>query len=364
MWIKNIKLRNFRNYEKLNIDLGKNVNIFFGENAQGKTNIIESIFLCSIGKSFRTNKDKEMIKLEKENLDVEIEYEKSDRSGTIEIDVSNKKNILINGIKIKKLSELLGKINVVLFTPDDIEMIKGSPEKRRKFLDIMISQLRPNYMHTLSIYQKTLKERNCYLKEIKEQGKDENLLEIWDEKLAESAEKIVFYRKEFMEKIKGKIEKIHKEITGQKEDIKIEYFSQCEDRENYLKILKQRRKLDIIKGFTTKGIHRDDFFIFINGKQIDIYGSQGQQRTAILSLKLSELQVIYEEIGEYPILLLDDFMSELDKSRRESLISHIKETQVIITCTDKLVLENLNFLEYNVQEGKIISVGGKQNGKI
>ena len=364
MWIKNIKLSNFRNYDNLNIDLGKNINIFFGENAQGKTNIIESIFLCSIGKSFRTNKDKEMIKLEKENLDVEIEYEKSDRAGTIGIDISDKKSIFINGIKIKKLSELLGKINVVLFTPDDIEMIKGSPEKRRKFLDIMISQLRPNYMHTLSIYQKTLKERNYYLKEIKEKGKDENLLEIWDEKLAESAEKIVFYRKEFIEKIKEKIGIIHKEITGQKEDIKIEYFSQCEDREEYLKILKQRRKLDIIKGFTTKGIHRDDFLIFINGKQIDIYGSQGQQRTAILSLKLSELQVIYEEVGEYPILLLDDFMSELDKSRRESLISHIKETQVIITCTDKLVLENLNFLEYNVQEGKIISVGGKQNGEI
>ena len=170
MWIKNIKLSNFRNYDNLNINLGKNINIFFGENAQGKTNIIESIFLCSIGKSFRTNKDKEMIKLEKENLDVEIEYEKSDRAGTIGIDISDKKSIFINGIKIKKLSELLGKINVVLFTPDDIEMIKGSPEKRRKFLDIMISQLRPNYMHTLSIYQKTLKERNYYLKEIKEQG--------------------------------------------------------------------------------------------------------------------------------------------------------------------------------------------------
>ena len=364
MWIKNIKLSNFRNYDKLNIELGKNINIFFGENAQGKTNIIESIFLCSIGKSFRTNKDKEMIKLEKEDLDVEIEYEKSDRSGSIKIDIGDKKNIFINGIKIKKLSDLLGKINIVLFTPDDIEMIKGSPEKRRKFLDIMISQLRPNYMHILSIYQKTLKERNYYLKEIKEKGKDENLLEIWDEKLAESAEKIVFYRKEFIEKIKEKIEEIHKEITGQKEDIKIEYFSQCEDREEYLKILKQRRTLDIIKGFTTKGIHRDDFLIFINGKQIDIYGSQGQQRTAVLSLKLSELQIIYEEVGEYPILLLDDFMSELDKSRRESLISHIKETQVIITCTDKLTLENLNFLEYNVQEGKIISVGGKQNGKI
>ncbi len=364
MWIKNIKLKNFRNYKNLNIELGENINIFYGENAQGKTNIIESIFLCSMGKSFRTNKEKEMIQLEKENMLVEIQYKKSDREGIIRIEIGNKKDIFINNIKIKRLSELLGKINVVIFTPDDIEMIKGNPEKRRKFLDIMISQLRPNYMHILSLYQKTIKERNYYLKEIKEKGKDENLLEIWDEKLAEYAEKIFTYRKEFIKKIKEKIEKIHPEITKQKEKIEIEYISHCEKKEEYLELLKQRRKLDIIKGFTTKGIHRDDFVIYINGKQIDIYGSQGQQRTAILSLKLSELQVIYDEVGEYPILLLDDFMSELDKSRRDSLLSHIQETQVVITCTDKLTLENLNFIEYNVQEGKIVSIGGKQNGKI
>ena len=364
MWIKNIKLKNFRNYEQLDINLGESINIFYGENAQGKTNILESIFLCSMGKSFRTNKEKEMIKLGKEKTIIEIKYEKSDREGNIKIEIGNKKNILINGIKIKRLSELLGKINIVIFTPDDIEIIKGGPEKRRKFLDIMISQLRPNYMHILSLYQKTIKERNYYLKEIKEKGKDENLLEIWDEKLAEYAEKIYIYRKEFIEKIKEKIKNTHEEITHKKEEIKIEYISQCENKEKYLELLKERKKLDIIKGYTTKGIHRDDFILYINGKQTDIYGSQGQQRTAILSLKLAELQVIYEEIGEYPILLLDDFMSELDKSRRESLVSHIQNTQVLITCTDKVIIENLKYLENNVQEGKIISIGGKQNGKI
>ncbi len=364
MWIKNIKLKNFRNYEQLDVDLGKNVNIFYGENAQGKTNIIESVFLCSMGKSFRTNKEKEMIQLEKENAMIEMTYEKSDRDGCIKIEIGQKKNIFINGIKIKKLSELLGKINVVIFTPDDIEMIKGGPENRRRFLDIMISQLRPNYMHILSLYQKTIKERNCYLKEIQEKKKDENLLEIWDEKLAEYAEKIFAYRKEFIAKIIEKIQKIHQEITKEKEEIKIEYISHCGNRERYLELLKQRRKLDIIKGYTTKGIHRDDFVISINGKNVEVYGSQGQQRTTVLSLKLSELQIIYDEIGEFPILLLDDFMSELDRSRRERLVSHIQETQVMITCTDKLVLENLEFLEYNVQDGKIVSIGGKQNGKI
>ena len=171
MWIKEIELKNFRNYKEEKISLKNNVNILYGENAQGKTNIIESIFLCSMGKSFRTTKDKEMIKINERNCSVEVEYEKSDREGQIKIEIGNKKNIFINGIKIKKLSELLGKINVVIFTPDDIEIIKGGPEKRRKFLDIMISQLRPNYMYILSLYQKTLEQRNNYLKQIKEEKK-------------------------------------------------------------------------------------------------------------------------------------------------------------------------------------------------
>ena len=355
MWIKEIELKNFRNYKEEKISLKNNVNILYGENAQGKTNIIESIFLCSMGKSFRTTKDKEMIKINERNCSVEVEYEKSDREGQIKIEIGNKKNIFINGIKIKKLSELLGKINVVIFTPDDIEIIKGGPEKRRKFLDIMISQLRPNYMYILSLYQKTLEQRNNYLKQIKEEKKDENLLEIWDNKLCEYAIKIHEYREEFINKLIPKIEKIHNEITNNKEKIKIEYMTECKKKETYLNLLKQRRKLDIIKGFTTKGIHRDDFMIYVNGKQINVYGSQGQQRTAILTLKLAELNVIHDEIGDYPILLLDDFMSELDKNRRESLIKNIKNNQVIITCTEKIPLENFEYLEYNVKEGKIIN---------
>ena len=355
MWIKEIQLKNFRNYKEEKIKLNKNINILYGENAQGKTNIIESIFLCSMGKSFRAKKDKEMIKINEDICSVEVEYEKSDREGKIKIEIGNKKNIFINEIKIKKLSELLGKINIVIFTPDDIEIIKGGPDQRRKFLDIMISQLRQNYIHILSLYQKTIEQRNNYLKQIKEENKDENLLEIWDEKLSEYAVKIYEYRKEFINKLIPKMENLHKEITNNKEKIKIEYITECENKEKYIKLLKERRKLDILKGFTTKGVHRDDFVIYINGKQINIYGSQGQQRTSVLTLKLAELNLIYDEIGEYPILLLDDFMSELDKSRRESLVKHIKETQVIITCTDKLALENFEYLEYNVKEGKIIN---------
>ena len=354
MWISDIKLNNFRNYNQTEIKLHENINVFFGENAQGKTNIIESIFLCSIGKSFRTNKEKELIKFNKEKATIEINFQKSDRDGKIKIEIGDKKQIYLNGIKLKKLSELLGNINIVIFTPDDINILKGGPQNRRKFLDIMISQLRPNYMHILTLYLKTLEQRNNYLKQIKNEKKDETLLDIWDEKLVDYGLKIYEYRKEFIEKIKNKINIIHKEITQDKEEIEIKYFSDANTRQNFINELKSRRKLDIIKGFTTKGVHRDDFVIYINGKEVEIYGSQGQHRTAILSLKLSELKVIYDEIGEYPILLLDDFMSELDDKRRKNFLNNIKDIQVIITCTEKIVLENLKYFSYNVIDGNVI----------
>ena len=286
---------------------------------------------------------------------MEINFQKSDRNGNIKIEIGDKKQIYLNGIKLKKLSELLGNINIVIFTPDDINILKGGPQNRRKFLDIMISQLRPNYMHVLTLYNKTIEQRNNYLKQIKLENKDQNLLDIWDEKLIEYGIKIYEYRKEFIEKIQNKIKNIHKEITQDKEEIEIKYFSDANTRQNFINELKSRRKLDIIKGFTTKGIHRDDFVVYINGREVEIYGSQGQHRTAILSLKLSELKVIYDEIGEYPILLLDDFMSELDDKRRRNFLNNIKDIQVIITCTEKITLENLKYFSYNVIDGNVIS---------
>lgn len=354
MYIKKIKLFNFRNYEEQEINLNPNINIFYGDNAQGKTNIIESIFLCSIGKSFRTSKEKELIQFNKEMASVFLEYQKSDREGSIKVDLKEKKNILVNGIKIKKLSELLGNLNIVIFTPDDIQILKEGPSKRRRFLDIMISQLRPNYLHYLNLYNKTLEQRNNYLKQIKLENKPQEMLEIWDDKLAEYGEKIYSYRYEFMEKIKNKINLIHSKITEEKEILKIEYESNCSNKENYLKLLKERRNLDIIKGFTTKGIHRDDFMISINDELVNVYGSQGQNRTVVLSLKIAEMQVIYDEIGEYPILLLDDFMSELDEKRRKNFLEYIENTQVVITCTDKI--ENIKKEKniFQVKKGEIL----------
>ena len=354
MYIEKIKLQNFRNYEQLELDLNKNINIIYGNNAQGKTNILEAIFLSSFGKSFRTKKEKEMIKFNEQSALVEIFYQKKDRDGKVKIEIGNKKQISLNGIKLKKLSELLGNINIVIFTPDDINILKDGPAGRRRFLDMMIGQLRPNYVYNLNMYLKTIEQRNNYLRQIREENKPENMLEIWDENLAEYGEKIYIYRNEFINKIANKINNIHKNITDAKEEIKIEYLSNCDNKEIYLKLLKERRKLDIIKGFTTKGIHRDDFVIYINDKEVSTFGSQGQNRTAVLSLKLSELQVVYDEIGEYPILLLDDFMSELDEERRKNFLNNIKNTQVILTGTDKIELSGVEYSMFNVKEGKII----------
>lgn len=357
MWITSLEMQNFRNYESQKIDFSENVNVFYGDNAQGKTNIIEAIFMCSIGKSFRTSKEKETIKHNEEFTNIVLNYQNKDREGNIKVQISNKKTIFVNGVKVKKLSELLGKVNIVLFTPDDINILKNGPDQRRKFLNMMIGQIRPNYVNILNTYTKVMEQRNNYLKQIRDLDDktkiNYKLLDIWDEKLASLSYKICLYRTEFINKISEKIKDIHKNITENKEEIKIEYITESSDEKKLLELIKQRRKLDIIKGYTTKGAHRDDFNIYIDNDLVNVYGSQGQHRTAVLSLKMSELEIIKEETGESPILLLDDFMSELDSKRRKNLLSNIGDTQVIITCTDEM--EN-NFLGniYKVKEGKVI----------
>lgn len=373
MWINEIKLNNFRNYENETIELNDGINVFYGENAQGKTNIIEAIYLCALGKSYRTSRDNEMIKLAstQENkaegsplselitqtvtnsATVQVAFQRADRDGNIKITIANKKQAFVNGVKVKKLSELLSNLNIVIFTPDDIRILKGGPDNRRKFLNVLIGQLKPNYIFLLNNYSKILEQRNKYLKQIKEDGKPEEMLEIWDEKLVEYGTQICKYRTGFIEKIKNKLGKVHEEITDNKEKIEIEYISECHDKDIYRKILKNRRKLDIIRGYTSKGIHRDDFKMNIDGKSIEAYGSQGQHRTAVLSLKLSELEVVSDEIGEAPVLLLDDFMSELDQQRVHNFLKKIEGVQVIITCTEKIELEKNKILIYNVKDGKV-----------
>ncbi len=353
MFIKNIKIQNFRNYKKQNIDLGEQINIFYGDNAQGKTNILESIFVTSIGKSFRAKKDKELIKLKEEKATIEVEYKKIDREGKIKVEIAEEKNIYLNDIKQKKLSDFLGTINIVMFGPDDIEILKGGPEQRRRFLNVMISQLRPKYVYILNMYIKALKQRNNYLRQIKFENKPKEMLEIWDEKLTEYAEYIYNYRKEFIEKIIEKIEPIHEKITEKKEKIKIDYISDFKNKEDFKNELRQSWDIDIQKGHTTKGIQRDDFSIKLNEKKVNVYGSQGQNRTVVLSLKLSELQVIKDEIGEEPILLLDDFMSELDEKRRVNFLKNINYSQVLITSTHEFTIEQKMCKTFHVENGNV-----------
>ena len=248
---------------------------------------------------------------------------------------------------INKFSELLGNINIVIFSPEDINLLKDESAVRRKFLDMMISQLRKNYIYNLNNYKKNLEQKNNYLKQ---RNISDDMLDVYDEKLAEYSENVYQYRNEFIEKIKEKIKEIHSNITD--EDISIVYKTDCESKEKCLEKLKKNREKDKYRGFSSVGCHRDDFKILINGDEVDIYGSQGQNRTAILSLKMAELEVINDEIGEYPILLLDDFMSELDQERITNFLKSINNIQVIITCTEKIDLENST--NFYVNNGKIL----------
>ena len=357
MYIEKIKLENFRNYKYENIELNKRINIIFGDNAQGKTNILEAIYFTSLGKSFRTNKEKEIVKENESQAKIEINFIKNNRKEKI----NAKKNFYINDIPVKKLSELVGKINIVLFSPEDIEILRNEPIKRRKFLNIMISQLRPKYIFLLSEYNKVLEQRNNYLKKIKYENKSQEYLTIWDEQLEKIGIKIYEYRKEFIEKINNKIKKIHLNTTENKENIEIKYKTNI-DKKNYMENLLKNKSVDIQKGYTSIGIHRDDFEIYINKKNVAIFGSQGQQRTSIISLKLAEAEVIYDEIEEYPIVLLDDFMSELDKKRINGFIQNIKNNQVLITTTDKINLDTVVYNLYKVEKAKVERID--KNGKI
>ena len=307
-----------------------------------------------IGKSFRSKKDTDVINFNEKIANIELKYRRTDRDGKIKLEINEKKIFFINDIKQNKISDILGKINVVIFTPDDIDIIKDGPQKRRKFLDMLISSIKPNYVHLLNNYNKTLEQRNNYLRQIKLENKPVNMLDIWDEQLSTLSSNIYEYRKDFIGKIENNLEDFHNLITKSgKEKIKIKYISSSKDEKSFLENLRKTREIDIKRGFTAIGIHRDDFIIYLDGKPVSIFGSQGQQRTAVLTLKLCELQIVKDEVGEEPILLLDDFMSELDEKRRKNFLENIKGCQVILTCTDDINIDTES-AKFFVEEGKCI----------
>jgi len=333
MYIKEIELTNFRNYEKLKIGFDKKVNFFTGNNAQGKTNLLESIFISSFGRSFRFGKDSEMIRFGESFCKVKVLAERDDDDISVEILIGEKeKGVKINGTKIKKTAELLKNMLIVVFSPEDLRIIKGDPEKRRNFMDREISQIRPSYYTDISSYKRALLQRNALLKS---GNSNESVFDVWDIKLSEYGSKIVFKRKEFIEKLNEIIKEIHKNITGGKEYLEIIYDSEgMTDKESFFLKLKGSRKEDIYKGYTQTGPHRDDLIFHLNGTDIRKFGSQGQQRTAALSLKLAELRLIKEETGEEAVLLLDDVLSELDGERQNMLINSLENVQLFITTTE------------------------------
>ena len=368
MRIKRLKVENFRNLEKLDIEFSDGVNIIYGNNAQGKTNIIEAIYIFSFGKSFRANRDIELLKFDEEYFLSNIEIMKKDRE--LEMDfgfdkISNKKMIKVNGVIQKKISDIIGKLNVVVFKPEDIKIVTDAPSVRRKYIDYLISSISKVYLENITKYKKVLEERNNLLKEIKVKLKgnrvleknDEDFLDVYDKLLSKLNCEIYNERKRVIEKLNNYIYSIHLKLTENyiiNEKLHIKYVSNVEEdiQKMYNDLIKSRLN-DINKGYTSFGIHRDDYIISINSLDVSIYGSQGQKKSSIISLKLSELKVIEEVIGEKPVLLLDDYMSELDERRRLKFLDIIEDIQIIITTTHKISIDGKENTYFYVDNGKI-----------
>lgn len=342
MKINSIKLTNFRNYETLDLKFDEKINIFIGNNAQGKTNILESIYVSSIGKSFRTSRDGEMIRFGSEYFIIRVCAEKNNEPLPVEIAVlkDGTKGIKVDGIKIKKMSALLRHIYCVIFSPEDLKIVKEEPEKRRVFIDKTLSRISISYYNDIYEYKKIIKQRNALLKEIRK-GSAADMLVVWDEKLAATGANIIIKRDAFIKKLAMIAEGFHVSITGGSEKSEIYYepdvevcSSRREQKEKIMKALSESEQRDIKNGSTSRGPHKDDICIKTDGVDIRNFGSQGQQRTAALSLKLSELNLIREETGETPILLLDDVMSELDAFRQNFLIQSLEDVQLFVTTTE------------------------------
>lgn len=358
MYIKNLKLKNYRNYSFLNLDLVNGINIIYGDNAQGKTNILEAIYMSSTTKSYKQAKDKEIIKFGEEEAHIKTIYIKNKKENTIDIHLKNNKNkgIAVNGKKINKISDFFGLTNTIIFAPENLYIIKEGPNLRRKFLDFYISQIDKIYINNLSNYNKILNQRNILLKNIVYNKSDKNELEIWDKQLILYGKLIIKKRKEIIEELKKEIYEKHLFISSNTEKLITEYEYNV-DEKDFENKLKDNIEQDIKYQTTQIGPHRDDIRFIINDVDIRKYGSQGQQRTAALSLKLAELSSIKKIKQDNPVLLLDDVFSELDLIRQKLLVEYIKDIQVIITVTGltKELIEELKPQKmYQIKNAQII----------
>ncbi|HFU4200779.1 TPA: DNA replication/repair protein RecF [Streptococcus suis] len=346
MWLERLELQHFRNYNQLDIEFHKGLNVFLGENAQGKTNILESIYVLALTRSHRTRTDKDLLQFQEKELSISGLLHRTSGKVPLDIHLTDKGRVTkVNHLKQAKLSNYIGHMNVVLFAPEDLQLIKGAPALRRKFIDVELGQIKPIYLSDLSNYNHILKQRNAYLKTAEKV--DETFLSVLDQQLAEYGSKVIHHRLDFLKKLEHFGNKKVADLSNGKENLTLSYQSSITLTEDvnlvdtFLTHLSNSRKRDLFKKNTGIGPHRDDILFFINGVNAH-YGSQGQHRSLVLSLKLAEIELMKEVTREYPILLLDDVMSELDNSRQMKLLETISDTiQTFITTTSLDHLHNL-----------------------
>lgn len=357
MIIKSLELLDYRNYKNLQIDFENGTNILYGNNAQGKTNILESIYVCATTKSHRGSKDKELIRFGQENAHIRMFVEKSGIEHKIDIHLKKNKTkgVAVDGIPIRKSSELMGLVNVVFFSPEDLAIIKNGPADRRHFIDMELCQLNKVYLHDISNYNKVVNQRNNLLKQSCYESSLKDTLDVWDIQLIRYGTKVIREREKFIKKMDELICQIHSRLSGGKENLELRYEPNvCEG--DFEKQLLLHRENDLRIKSTTVGPHRDDLGFYIDGINVRKFGSQGQQRTAALSLKLAEIDLVKLFIKDTPILLLDDVLSELDSFRQNYLLESIRQIQTVITCTglDEFISNRFNIDKiFKVKNGSI-----------
>lgn len=334
MIIKKLQLSNFRNYEGLTIEFSEGVNLLYGDNAKGKTNILEAVFMIATTKSIRGSKDKDMIRFGQEEAHICAFVEKGGIPHKMDIHLrkNKKKGLAVDGIPVKRSAEFLGLLHGIAFSPDDLSMMKEGPELRRRFMDLELCQTDPLYVSNLAGYNRVVAERNDLLKQIAVKPSLQDTLPVWDAQLLEFGTYLIRARRKFLEKLAPIVEEKHRMLSGDKETLKIAYEPDCTEDSFGIKLAEATDR-DLALRFTSVGPHRDDMSLFINGNNVRLYGSQGQQRTAALSLKFAEIELVKNVIRESPILLLDDVLSELDRSRQLQLLSEMQDVQTIVTCT-------------------------------
>lgn len=334
MYIESIELKDYRNYTDLHMNFSQGTNILYGDNAQGKTNILEAVYVCATTKSHRASKDKDLIRFGQEESHIKLCVKKD--GVPYRIDMHLKKNkpkgVAVNGIPIRRASELFGIVNVVFFSPEDLNIIKNGPAERRRFIDLELCQLNKLYVHSLVQYNRVVTQRNKLLKELSFRPEYEDTLDVWDMQMVQYGSEVMQYRREFVEELNHIILSIHSQLSGGKEEIRISYEPNTAP-EIFADELKRGRAQDIRQKTSLSGPHRDDISFHVNGIDIRKFGSQGQQRTAALSLKLAEIEIVRKIVKDYPILLLDDVLSELDGNRQNQLLGGIGHIQTVITCT-------------------------------